>query len=521
MTTLTPDSSGTPDGDWSSTHALLVRGVNKTFGAQRALKDVDFDLNFGEIHALVGENGSGKSTLTKCLTGYYEPDPGSQIWVNGKLVTHFVGSRTNLAELGIAVVYQDLGLIPTFTVSENIALGCGYEKRAGFNINWRRQRELAIRALLRVGRLDINPNMLASQLSPANRTIVALARALESLGDRNGILILDEVTVALTRDEVNVVFNTLRQLRAANTAILFISHRLGEVFEIADRVTVLRNGQKVVTAPTSSIDKQQLTEMIVGREFQHIEAGDTRRALRGDQAMLQVSLLCGNHVEDLDFSLFRGEIVGLAGRLGSGRSEALRLLFGLQAVSSGNVQLEGKPLRLRSPYYMVRQGFGYVPADRLSSGAFLSMTVAENVNLSTLGECGSHWYVSPSQENRRAKSLIEKYRIAPPNPDALLGALSGGNQQKAVIARCIETKPKVLLLDEPVQGVDVGAKEEIYEIIKQVTVDTGMAVLMISSDFEDMVDYCDRVIVMQDGRVNRILEGSDLNIDQILQSSYS
>lgn len=520
MTTRTFESPKMPEEEHNSDQALLVREINKTFGAQRALVDVDFDLNYGEIHALVGENGSGKSTLTKCLTGFYTPDQGSQIWVAGRKMTHFVSSRKHLAQLGIAVVYQDLGLVPTFTVSENIALGCGYQKSAGFNIRWKQQREVAIRGLLRIGCLDIDPNMLASELSPAGRTIVALARALESLGGRKGIIILDEVTAALPEHEVSIVFNTLRQLRDSNTAVLFISHRLGEVFEIADRVTVLRNGQKIVTTTPSDIDKQKLMEMIVGREMTATEAGETVVASQSDKVILQVSSLCGNRVANLDFSLKRGEIVGLAGRLGSGRSEALRLLFGVQAISSGSVQLEGRPLQLRSPHYLVRKGLGYVPADRLSSGAFLGMTVAENVNLSTLNECGSHFHISRSREGRHAKEIIKKYGIEPPDPDALLSALSGGNQQKCVIARCIETKPKVLLLDEPVQGVDVGAKAEIYEIIKQAAVNIGMAVLMISSDLEDMIDYCDRVIVMKDGRMAGTLEGSELNIDRILQLSY-
>ncbi len=492
--------------------AIRIRSLSKTFPGQTALSGVDLDVRFGEVHALVGENGSGKSTLIKCLSGYHQPDPGSQLSIGGNSVAHG-GARGALA-----FVHQDIGIVPTMTVAENIALGRGYVTRRGVYIRWKHQAEAARRALARLGRDDISPAVLASSLSPAAQSIVAVARALDSLGTARGAIVMDEPTASLPEADVGALFAALREAAARGAGVLFVSHRLGEVFAVADRVTVLREGRVVGTFATAQLDERRLAELMLGRALGELFPQAPGES--GDDVVLEVAGLSGSRIRDISFRVHRGEIVGVAGLLGSGRSELLRLIFGAQPARSGSVRVGGTSLSHLEPARAIRAGLAYVPPDRLAAALLAQMTVTENITLCTIARFG-RFRLRLGDEARHVDSVIGEFGIKPPLSSHLAGHFSGGNQQKMILARAVGTDPNVLLLDEPTQGVDIGAKAEIHRIIEQLAAERGTALLIVSSEFEDLVGLCHRVLVLRHGRQVAELRRPQMTVDDILSCAYS
>lgn len=493
-----------------------IAGLSKTFPGQRALSDFAINLQPGEIHALVGENGCGKSTLIKCLAGYHSPDSGSSIVVRGQALP--AGHTSTIAtHHGLVFVHQEFGIVPSLSVMENVALGSEFVTKGG-RIQWRDQATQARAALAILGREDIAPSAIAGRLPASAQAIIAIARALSSAGDGANLIVLDEPTAALPQVEVEALFTAIRSLAAAGTAVLFVSHRLQEVFEIADRVTVLRDSKIVGTYETADIDERTLVNKIVGRDLSILDV-DAIETVREDIA-LKVDGLSGNRVREVSFNAHRGEIVGIAGLQGSGRSELLRLLFGAQRCTAGQVDLGGHVVTFRSPAAAISAGVALVPEDRIRQGTFRQMSVGDNISLSTLRRYWSQGRLQTGLERRRVDELIKKFDIRPGNSAQVMARLSGGNQQKAVLAKWIETDPCLLLLDEPAQGVDVGSKSDIYHLIEQWVIDTQSTVLMVNSDFDDLNALCHRVLVMREGRLVAELAGPTKTVDRMIQLAY-
>jgi ribose transport system ATP-binding protein len=496
--------------------AVEIVGLAKTFPGQRALAGVDLELRAGEIHALVGENGCGKSTFIKCLSGYHQPDAGGAMRVRGADVALPYGPG-QAADLGFLFVHQDFGIVPSLTVMENIALGTGFATRRGA-IRWREQAARARHELERLGRGDIPPDLPARHLSASSQAIVAIARSLAGAEDGATLIVLDEPTAALPEAEVDILFDVVRRLADLGVATLFVSHRLREVFDLADRVTVLRDGRKVGTHDVADLDERRLVELIVGRDLQGLYPEPTPPP-RSD-VVLRIRGLAGVRLRDVSFDAHAGEIVGIAGLQGSGRSELLRLLFGAQRRTGGEVDLHGAPVDFATTRAGIRAGMALVPEDRLNQGALGGMTVAENISLPTVGRYFRQGVLRRGAERERTAGLIGEFNVQPPDPNRLMGRLSGGNQQKAILAKWIETDPEVLLLDEPVQGVDVGSKSEIWKIIEALVEERGTTVILTSSDFEDLQAICHRVLVLRDGAVVAELAAAQNTVEHITNHAY-
>jgi rhamnose transport system ATP-binding protein len=471
--------------------------VTKSFGAVRALKGVSFDLHPGEIHALLGENGAGKSTLIKVVTGAHQPDSGAMA-INGKVVDRLTPASAHAQ--GIAAIYQQPALFPDLTVAENIAFAL--EKPSpGHSVRWRERHARAAELLKRVG-AEIDPEAEVRDLSMPEQQLVEIARA---LGTGARILILDEPTSSLTKKEVELLYAVLRDLRSRGVGAIYISHRLEEIFSLADRVTVLRDGQSVGTNAVDDVNETQLIRMMVGREVSTIyppgEGGPGK-------AVLEVKKLgcAASGVRDVSFELRAGEVLGLAGLVGAGRTELARVLFGITPADSGQIILDGKPLTIESPRDAVANGIAYVPEDRRKHGVILEMPVAANMTMSIHRELFPGGWLRFNREREVAKKYVDDLAVKTSGVEAPAATLSGGNQQKVALARWLAAKPRLLILDEPTQGVDVGAKAEIHKLIRRLT-SQGMAVLMISSDLPEILGMSDRIAVMRGGTITAMLKG--------------
>jgi len=487
---------------------LSVRGLSKTFGSAKALDDVDLDVRAGEIHALIGQNGCGKSTLIKVLAGFHQPDPGVEIAVNGDGVDLSRAAASRHA--GFRFVHQDLGLVDTLDTVENLMLGRELSTARGGRIRWDDERREVRRRLHELG-YGFDVLRPVGELGAAERTGVAIARALWDWQSAR-VLVVDEPTASLPREEVAILFRALERVRTAGLGVIYVSHRLDELFEIGDRVTVLRDGRRVGTWNISDIDQDDLVGFMIGDE-QLRPPHD--RAARADQAeaVLSVTGLRGTVVDGVDLQVRRGEVLGIAGLTGSGREELLPLLFG-HLPRAGDVRLGGR-LVPAHPRGAMRAGLALVPADRRAQGAVFGMSLQQNCSLTDLRPFVNRLgLVSRSREHAETDRWIRRLDVRPARSDAIFGSLSGGNQQKVVLAKWLRRRPSVLLLDEPSQGVDVGAKAVIHALARQVAAE-GASVVIASSDDSELCDTCDRVLVMRDGLIVGEVEVEGLTAEEL------
>jgi rhamnose transport system ATP-binding protein len=488
---------------------LQLNAITKSFDAVRALKGVSFSLNAGEVHALLGENGAGKSTLIKVITGAHQPNSGS-IAINGQTVEKLTPSSAR--KLGIAAIYQQPALFPDLSAAENIALGLE-PPSALRRINWKKRREKARELLKRVG-ADIDPDVEVRQLSMPQQQLVEIAR---SLGKGAKVLIMDEPTASLTQKEVELLFGVICDLRRQGVGIVYISHRLEEIFAVADRVTVLRDGESIGTHSIAEIDKAKMIRLMVGREVAAIYPPS--EAAPGDVVLSLSNLGCSqSQVNNVSFDVRAGEIFGLAGLVGAGRTELARILFGITPADAGTIQINGKEVEFHSPQQAIDHGIGYVPEDRRRHGVILEMSVAANSTMSIHHRIFPGTWLRCRKEKDLAQKYIRDLSIKTFSTESNVNTLSGGNQQKVALARWLASSPKVLILDEPTQGVDVGAKSEIHKLIRNLAAQ-GLAVIMISSDLPEILGMSDRIGVMRGGTITAILDGKTATADSIMAAA--
>lgn len=470
---------------------IRAAAVHKRYGGVRALRGVDFELAGGEIHALVGENGSGKSTLLRILSGQLPPDSGA-VLLGGKSVRF--GDAAEAMEAGIATVTQETTLVRSLSVAENIFLG-PRKARRWYGIDWRGTHARA-RSILERLELQLHPDEPVDQLRPDQQQMVEVARAL-SMDAR--VVIFDEPTSSLSDDEVAALFEAVRALRRQGVAIAFVSHRLNEVFDIADRITVLRDGSVVGSGPIGDYDRPRLIGQMTGRVLEDLDIGEHEHVSANPVLRVRDFTVAG-HVEAARLDVERGEIVGLAGLVGAGRSALLEGLFGLRSSSTGRVEIDGEPVRPQSPIRAMRSGLGYVPAERKTLGLVQDMTVRENLLMAHTAKAWRLRRPSASYEQRIVGEAVRNLGIVAESANVPVAQLSGGNQQKVVLAKWLANQPKVLLLDEPTRGVDVGAKLEIYKLLHQIK-ESGVGILISSSETPELRLLCDRILVMYRGRV--------------------
>ncbi|MGY1809525.1 sugar ABC transporter ATP-binding protein [Blastococcus sp. SYSU D00669] len=493
----------------SPTPALQVRGLSKTFPGQRALVDVDLELQPGEIRALVGQNGCGKSTLIKVLAGYHEADPGAEVFVDGEPLP--LGTAGAGDHAGLRFVHQDLGLVPTLDTRDNLAMGHGYERNRLGLISWRREHRLARETLRGLG-YDFDVRQPTGHLVISQRTAIALARALSPRSTPPRVLVLDEPTANLPATEIDRLFSVIRSVRDRGVAVLFVSHHLDEVFGLCDTVTVLRDGRHVVTRPVEGLDEDALIALMIGRTLdQFLVPAET--AATEDEPVLRARDLRTDVLAGVDLQVRPGEIVGVAGITGSGREEIALALFG-GLPRTGSVTVGGRELESHRPDKAVDAGIALVPAERHANAAFLESTLRENVSIVNPGDFLRRGLLNRRREVAEVTSWLQKLKVRPPQPERSLATLSGGNQQKVVLARWLRQRPKVLVLDEPTQGVDVGAKADIHVLVEEAAAE-GTAVLVVSTDHAELTRLAERVVVLRNGRVADVLVRPHIDPDRI------
>jgi len=488
---------------------LEIRGVGKSFPGVKALQGVDFTVRAGEIHALLGENGAGKSTLIKVLTGVHPADAG-EIRLDGKVI-HPTAPK-DAERCGISTVYQEVNLVPSLSVAENITLG-RQPGRFGF-LNWRSIRSRARAALARL-EVDCDVDAELGSLSVALQQMVAIARALDTQAK---LLVLDEPTASLDEREVAELFAIMRKLRGEGLGIVFVTHFLDQVYAVTDRLTVLRNGQLVGEYPTTDLSRLQLVGKMLGRE---VTAADfTASAASGRKDSAQPVLAASQigrrgAITPVDLTLHAGEVVGLGGLLGSGRTETARLLFGIDAADSGKIHFKGNAVSIDSPREAVRHGLAFCSEDRKSEGILPNLSVRENLIFALQGKRGVLRALPRAEQNQLCDHYIKALRIKTADAETPIKNLSGGNQQKVLLARWLATQPAVIILDEPTRGIDIGAKQEIEQLIAKLR-DDGLAVLFISSEIDEVVRNCSRVLVLRERRMAGEVTGAELSTEHLM-----
>ena len=485
-----------------------MKNINKAFGPVKVLEDVNFELERGEIHALVGENGAGKSTLMKILGGVYQADRGT-IERDGRPVA--IRDTRDAQRHGIAIIHQELNLIPQLSVIDNLFLG--REKHKGGVLDSRKMRELALEYLTHLGVTNIDPDTEAGKLSIGRQQMVEIAKAL-SLNAR--VLIMDEPTAALTAREIEVLFGLMRGLKSRGVGIVYVSHRMEEIFEICDRISVLRDGQFVGQRAIKDTDFDEIVRLMVGREI-----GDRfpkRNVALGNVRLKVGNLDDGHAISGINFEVRPGEVLGVAGLMGSGRSEIARALFGAGRQKSGDVWLDGEAIHISDPVAAIDHGIGFVTEDRKTEGLVLGMSVRENITLTHLAKLAHGGVVNGRSENAEVAGLIERLKIRTRDAELDVKSLSGGNQQKVVFAKWLGIAPKVLFLDEPTRGVDVGGKAEIYQIINELAA-SGVAIVMVSSELPEVLSMSDRILVMYQGRQAGIFDAKTATQETIMHAA--
>ncbi|MEL5683554.1 ribose ABC transporter ATP-binding protein RbsA [Serratia nevei] len=470
---------------------LQLKGIDKAFPGVKALSGAALSVYPGKVMALVGENGAGKSTMMKVLTGIYQKDAGSQYFLGNEVA--FNGPKDS-QEAGIGIIHQELNLIPQLTIAENIFLGREFVNRFG-RIDWKRMYAEADRLLARLN-LRYSSHRLVGELSIGDQQMVEIAKVLSF---ESKVIIMDEPTDALTDTETASLFKVINELKAEGRGIVYISHRLKEIFEICDDVTVFRDGQFIAERPVSELQEDSLIEMMVGRK---LEEQYPRLDLPRGEKRLEVSHLSGPGVEDVSFTLYRGEILGVAGLMGAGRTELMKILYGAAPRKAGTVSLDGREVVTHSPQDGLANGIVYISEDRKRDGLVLGMSVKENMSLTALRYFSrADGSLKQADERQEVGDFIRLFNIKTPSMEQPIGLLSGGNQQKVAIARGLMTRPKVLILDEPTRGVDVGAKKEIYQLINQFKQE-GLSIILVSSEMPEVMGMSDRILVMHEGHLS-------------------
>jgi ribose transport system ATP-binding protein len=517
-----PDTGAVGPATHDHPPVVALRHISKTFGGVRALDHVDLTIRRGEVHGLLGENGSGKSTLIKILSGFHAPDRGGELEINGRSVSlplHPGLFRT----LGMSFVHQDLGLVPSLSVVENLLVG-DLTSRRSWRLSWARARRQAQEIFMSFG-LELDPRAKVSDLRPADRALLAIVRAVEEIrantaddGSEYGLLVLDEPTVFLPASDRDELFAIVREIAATRAGILFVSHDLDEVLEITDRVTVLRDGKVRGTVDTARASNEVLVEMIIGRRLQPLSV-----ERKQTEAVKTISIvgLTGRYARDVSLTIHEGEVVGLTGLPGSGFEEIPYCVFGARSASAGRLELNGKAYDLRgmSPSRALEAGVALVPADRQRDGSVGSLALDDNLTVRTLHQYQSRVRLNRSRMRNDAGRLLAQFDVRPPDPRLKYQSLSGGNQQKAMLAKWLQTKPSLLLLHEPTQGVDVGARQEIFRLTRKAAAD-GTAVVCVSTDYEQLAAVCDRVVIFGRGRVARELIRHQVTKERIAEQCY-
>ena len=491
---------------------LRLKAIRKSFFGAYALKGVDFSVHSGEAHCLIGENGSGKSTLVKIISGVEQADSG-EVWVKGS-----VAQRATAAEMikqGIQVIYQDLSLLPNLTVAENIAIA-ELAKSVRPLVNWRKIREIARAAMARI-KVDLDLDAIAGELPIGLQQMVAICRAFT--GDL-GLLVLDEPTASLTKGEIDNLFAVVRDMQAHGIAILFVSHKLNEVIDVADRVTVLRDGLTVGSLPREQLSNDKLVELMTGRPLTQTRF---RYASGRQKKLLEVRNLSKRHnFADISFDLYEGEILGIAGLIGSGRTELALALFGISPADSGSITVEGARQRIASVQNAVAAGFAYVPENRLVQGLVLKHSVAENLVAAVIGRLVGRWgLIDGARRDGFVTRWINSLDIRVAEPDLPVQTLSGGNQQRVVIGKCLATEPRILILDGPTVGIDIAAKSSIHQVIRDLAA-RGTGVILISDEVPEVVANSNRLLVMRGGRIHSEIDSTaatDADVQALVEAT--
>ena len=478
---------------------VSLKGISKSFAGITVLRDVDFDVRAGEVHALLGENGAGKSTLIKIIAGVHAPDSGT---IRLGEASHLALSPKVARRGGIATVYQELLLFPELTVAENVFLGNAPRTRFGA-LDWTTMRRRARQLLDSLDSPDLDVDAKVGTLSVANRQRVEIAKA---LSQEARVLIMDEPTAALADADIRRLIAVVKRLRERGVGIIYVSHKLPEIFELADRVTVLRDGVLIGTRDIGEVTEQSLVAMMVGREIDHLFPRGEPQI--GEVILKVEGLSYGSRVRDISFELRRGEILGLSGLVGSGRTELALTLFGVTPATSGRIAIGGTPVTIASPKQARNLGIAYVPEDRGLQGLVRPMSIAQNNSMASLHNVARGIFIDVAAELRRAKESITKLGVRARGPEQVVGQLSGGNQQKVVLGKWLETSPRILIMDEPTRGIDVGAKAEIHALMSRLAGE-GMAILMISSELPEILGMSDRVMVMHGGRLMATIDRAD------------
>jgi ribose transport system ATP-binding protein len=482
---------------------LEMRDIMKHYPGVLALDKVSIDLKMGEVHCLVGENGAGKSTLMKVLSGAVTKDSG-EIFINDEKVEFNSPSESQV--MWIKIIYQDFKLVPELTTAENIFLG--REIRNSFFLN---KKEMNIKAAETISQLgeEIDVTLTINRLSTAERQMVEIAKAI--VGNVK-ILAMDEPTAPLTSKEIKNLFEVIRKLKEKEVGIIYISHRLEEIFEIGDRVTVLRDGKLVHSSEIKEVDKNQLIKLMVGREL----AGEYPRnkAEKGDE-ILKVENLSSDKINDISFSLYKGEVLGIAGLVGAGRSELVRAIFGADKITSGKIFINDKEVRINSPKEAIDSGIALLTEDRNLLGLFMNMSIRENISVSILSKMMNGLFISKQKENSSVQKQFDQLKVKAPSIETSVESLSGGNRQKVVLARWLETNSNILIFDEPTAGIDVGIKFEIYNLINNLA-EEGKGIIVISSELPELIGISDRIIIMCEGRITGVLSHEGANKEKIL-----
>lgn len=497
---------------------LRIEALSKHFAGAQALADVSLEVRRHEVHGLLGHNGSGKSTLIKVLAGFHAPDAGARIWIRGEEIALPMPSG-KARDLGISFVHQHLGLIPSLTVLENLLLG-DMATQARWRIDWRREAIAARELFARYG-IDLDPATTVTEVSPVQRALLAIVRAFRDLGRNHGegLLILDEPTPFLPHKDVQRLFALVRQVVAEGASVIFVSHDIDEVLEITDRATVLRDGRVAGTFATTGMGKEEIVEMIVGHRL--ARQGKAPSVAKPSVA-LRVEALDGAVVRHANFEVAEGEILGLTGLIGSGYDEVPYLLYGATTAQAGTLQMAGGPPRridAQKPARAIDQGMVLIPGDRQNNAVMGTLSVAENLGMPVYDRATHPWAVSGAKLEANARRLAEAFDVRPRDPTLLLQNLSGGNQQKAVMAKWLQLEPRTILLDEPTQGVDVGAREQLFEHLRNAAA-RGAAIVLASSDFEQLEALCDRVLIFGHGRIAVELRGAQVSKSAIADGCF-